>query len=449
MSFRPWRHATVRVRFRARRRPASRSRGQALVELALILPVALLLVAAALDLGRLFYSRITVNDAAREGALEAARNPGSFLAGTPCTSANKESNRVMCRTLNEAKGSFVTVGVADVELACSTASCPPTTPALGDTVSVKVTGHFTLLTPLIGVFFGGQDVTFSSTSSAQLNAAPSVPTGAPVAAFTASPTSGPATLNVTFTDTSTGSPATWTWDFGDGQTASTQGPHTHAYTAPGAYTVRLTVSNAGGTTFTTRVISVSTVAPGPPTAAFAAAPTNGSAPLSVTFTDASSGSPTSWAWDFGDGNSSTAQNPVHVYNALGTFVATLTVTNADGSDSTSQTITTTSACAAPVASFNVNPTSGVKRVTPFNVTDTSTNMSTAGCNNKWSWDFGDGEGSSLQDPPDHVYKLRGTYTIQLTVSNSAGDSTTSRTVTVSNLGGGGRSRARASSRSPS
>src|SRR4029078_9375399 len=95
-------------------RRASRSRGQAIVELALILPIFLILLASAMDLGRLFYSQISVNDAAREAALEASRNPTSYIANTACTSANKESNRVMCRATNEARGSFVTVDPSDV-----------------------------------------------------------------------------------------------------------------------------------------------------------------------------------------------------------------------------------------------------------------------------------------------------------------------------------------------
>ncbi len=103
---------------------ASRSRGQAIVELALILPIMLIMLGAAIDLGRLFYSQISVNDAAREAALEASRNPSSFIPNTACTSANKEQNRVMCRALNEAKGSFVTVAATDVTMECSTYAVP-------------------------------------------------------------------------------------------------------------------------------------------------------------------------------------------------------------------------------------------------------------------------------------------------------------------------------------
>ena len=123
---------------------------------------------------------------------------------------------------------------------------------------------------------------------------------------------------------------------------------------------------------------------------------------------------------FGDGQSFSQQNPgSHIYTSIGTFTARLTVTNASGTDFTTRTISTTIACAAPQAIFSVNPTSGVKNSTQFDVTDASTNMGTAGCNNQWTWDFGDGAGSVLQDPPNHVYSKKGMYTVQLTVSNLA------------------------------
>ncbi|WP_165821127.1 LamG-like jellyroll fold domain-containing protein [Nocardioides gansuensis] len=76
--------------------------------------------------------------------------------------------------------------------------------------------------------------------------------------------------------------------------------------------------------------------PAGPVAAFSATPRSGEAPLPVTFTDESTGSPTSWAWTFGDGATSTAQNPSHTYAAPGTYDVSLTVTNANGSDTESR-----------------------------------------------------------------------------------------------------------------
>ena len=69
-----------------------------------------------------------------------------------------------------------------------------------------------------------------------------------------------------------------------------------------------------------------------PVAAFSASPTSGNAPLSVAFTDKSTGSPTSWKWNFGDGTSSTVKSPTHTYSSKGNYTVTLTATNAAGSN---------------------------------------------------------------------------------------------------------------------
>ena len=416
------------------RRRAPRSRGQALVELALILPVLLVLLASALDLGRLFYSQITINDAAREGVLEASRNPTSYLANTACTSANQQSNRVMCRTLNEAKGGFITVAPADVTMTCSVSPCPAAGAALGQTVSVSVRGRFTLITPLLAVFFGGQTMTFSSTASAQLLAVPIVAVTGPVASFTVNPTSGTAPLAVAVTDTSSNNPTVWGWGFGDGTTFNGKTPPAHSYTSAGTYTITLTVSNSGGTNSTTHTVTVTAPIPAPPVANFNETPVGGSVPLPVTFTDTSTGTPTSWAWSFGDGGTFSGQTPpVHTYTIAGVYSVTLTATNAGGSNSISKTVNAALVCPVPVASFTVSPTSGKKKKADFQVTDHSTNLTTPGCNNTWSWNFGDGSGnSSLVNPPPYQYQTAGVFTIQLTVSTLGGNSTATHVVTVTN-----------------
>ncbi|MDD4248563.1 MAG: PKD domain-containing protein, partial [Methanosarcina sp.] len=70
----------------------------------------------------------------------------------------------------------------------------------------------------------------------------------------------------------------------------------------------------------------------PPVADFSATPTSGNAPLNVSFTDKSTGTPTSWAWDFGDGNTSTDQNSTNIYSTAGNYTVKITVSNAAGSD---------------------------------------------------------------------------------------------------------------------
>jgi PKD repeat protein len=152
------------------------------------------------------------------------------------------------------------------------------------------------------------------------------PPSAPVAAFSATPTSGTAPLTVQFTDTSTNAPTSWSWSFGDGGTSTAKSP-SHTYSAAGTYTVSLTATNAGGSDTMTKAGYITVTAPsGEVTAEFSALPTRGSVPLSVRFTDASTGSPTSWLWDFGDQTSATSANPAHTYTSPGRRTVTLTVT---------------------------------------------------------------------------------------------------------------------------
>ncbi|PAV14145.1 hypothetical protein ASJ81_15465 [Methanosarcina spelaei] len=153
----------------------------------------------------------------------------------------------------------------------------------------------------------------------------------PVAAFSASPTSGYAPLKVTFTDKSANSPTSWKWTFGDGKTSTTKSP-AYTYTKAGKYTVSLTVKNAAGSSSKTikNYIVVNTLKA--PVASFSAKPTSGKVPLNVQFTDKSSNSPTSWKWNFGDGTYSTAKNPVHKYSKAGKYTVSLTVKNAKGSN---------------------------------------------------------------------------------------------------------------------
>jgi PKD repeat protein len=100
-----------------------------------------------------------------------------------------------------------------------------------------------------------------------------------------------------------------------------------------------------------------TVTPAPaPMANFNANPYFGTAPLVVTFTDESANNPTAWMWNFGDGVTSTQQNPMHAYNNAGSFTVTLTVTNAGGSNTMSKLITVNAAPTAQVVYVTPNPT---------------------------------------------------------------------------------------------
>lgn len=154
--------------------------------------------------------------------------------------------------------------------------------------------------------------------------------GAPVANFTASPTSGDAPLHVSFTDTSSGSISSYSWDFGDGHTSAEANP-TNTYQGDGTYTVTLTVAGAGGsdTEIKTAYILVGTGTG--PAADFEASPLSGPAPLSVQFTDLTIGDDVeAWSWNFGDGSTSDDQNPAHTYNSAGTYDVTLSATDDTG-----------------------------------------------------------------------------------------------------------------------
>ena len=183
---------------------------------------------------------------------------------------------------------------------------------------------------------------------------PPPPPQPPVASFSGSPTSGTAPLAVAFTDTSTGQPTSWAWTFGDGGTSTAQSP-THTYTTAGTYSVSLTVTNTQGSNTLTKTNYISVAAPQPPVASFSGSPTSGIVPLTVNFTDTSTGQPTSWAWTFGDGGTSTAQNPSHTYTTAGTYSVTLTATNTMGSNSLTKTNYITVTPPPPDFTITVSP----------------------------------------------------------------------------------------------
>ncbi len=171
---------------------------------------------------------------------------------------------------------------------------------------------------------------------------------APVASFTFSPAAPVAGDPIQFTDTSTGPPATWAWSFGDGTISSAQYPQ-KTYASPGVYSVHLTVTNALGSSSTSRSVTVSQRTL-PPVANFTYAPASPGPGQNITFTDTSSNAPTSWSWSFGDGTGSTAQNPLKTYTAAGTYTVSLTATNAYGSGTAQRTVFVGSGQAVPVAS---------------------------------------------------------------------------------------------------
>ncbi len=241
---------------------------------------------------------------------------------------------------------------------------------------------------------------------------------APVAGFTGTPVSGSYPLSVQFNDTSTGSPTAWSWDFGDGTTSAEQNA-THTYTSTGSFTVSLTSSNTAGSDTLSRSGYITVTEP--LTANFTGTPKSGMAPLAVTFTDTSAGSPTAWSWDFGDGNTSTNENPLHTYSTAGTFRVNLTVTKGTATDTRSAAgyISVASATQPLVANFAGLPASGTR---PLTVTFTDKSV---GGPTLWSWDFGDGNTSTVQNPTN-TYTRTGSFPVSLTVTNGTYTNTTTQ-----------------------
>jgi len=165
-------------------------------------------------------------------------------------------------------------------------------------------------------------------------------------------------LSLLFQDTSTGGPTKWRWDFGDGSTSKEQNP-AHLYAAEGDYVVTLTASKKDSEDTASQIISVTEDPDDVVEASFDFVVNQ----LTVVFLDTSSGNPTRFQWDFGDGATSSQQNPTHRYASEGTYVVSLTASNSRTQSTASQTVTTTEDLFIEAISPNGGPDSGGTAVT--------------------------------------------------------------------------------------
>ena len=226
----------------------------------------------------------------------------------------------------------------------------------------------------------------------------------PSAGYVAPPTTtGCAPYTTSFTDGTAGA-VSWLWNFGDGTTSILQSP-THTYTTPGFYTVSLTTQSASGgcasniTNFSTYDIQGGFAAF---TDTFDQCP-----PYDVQFFDSSSNA-VSWFWQFGDGTSSSLQNPTHTYVLPGYHTISLVVTTASGC--TYSSMQSNGIYFAPFAASFYSVPHGM--TFPM-VIDFYANSIGA---NGWLWDFGDSTSSTLENP-SHVYPDSGNFNVTLTISN--------------------------------
>ena len=324
-----------------RRHVETRTRGQSLVEFALVLPIILLLTAIALDFGRVYLGYVNLQNMARIAANFAANNPTAWTGSS--TEQVKAQTKYQNQILADAAATNCDLPTVSGK---KTASAPVFTdangdglPQIGDTATVSLSCTFGVITPFISNVLGGTlqvsaSAVFPVKSGMSATSPTATPGPPPVAAFTGNGTvspnsiSGTVPFTVVFRDTSGGSPTHWAWTFpDDGSSSSMQDPPTHVFTAAGTYLVTMTVDNIWGTSTAMMGVTVT-----PATSVdFVANRTSGTAPLSVTFTDTSSPAGTASAWDFGAGQGTgTGTTASHTYLVAGNYTVTLTETYPTG-----------------------------------------------------------------------------------------------------------------------
>lgn len=220
------------------------------------------------------------------------------------------------------------------------------------------------------------------------------------------------------------------WNFGDSSDVVYAENPTHSYNHEGIYTVELISYGRGGMNIETEVVYVVRI----PQINFTTNDTIVNSGDTVHFTaQLTSGVlPSSWFWTFGDGITSTLQNPTHVYTYSGIYDVTLTAVNACGSTyvEKKQYIMVNSTAAAPVVNFIADHVFVIVGQ-PVNFTDLSTNNPTL-----WNWTFQGGVpmNSNIKNPVNITYSTPGIYDVALTASNQYGSNTNTKTGYITVLG---------------
>ncbi|MEQ9299361.1 MAG: Ig-like domain-containing protein [Cyclobacteriaceae bacterium] len=251
---------------------------------------------------------------------------------------------------------------------------------------------------------------------------------AQTADFITNPVTGCAIPHTVFFTDQSVIPDTWFWQFGDGNTSTLQNP-VHNYTSTGSFTVSLTIVDTitGISDMHTDLVEVSVV-----NAEFTGAPLFGCGPLTTTFSDGSSingpGTIESSAWNFGDGSTSTDQNPSHTYNDPGVYTVSLTVTSSTGCSNT-RTRTNYVQVIGPDVDFQIDPGYTPETCLPQNIPFKDLTIFGAPIIS-YTWDFGDGGTSSDFGNTSHEYTTEGQFDVSLTVTDIDG---CSRTLTKENL----------------
>ena len=237
----------------------------------------------------------------------------------------------------------------------------------------------------------------------------------PTPTFTGTPTSGCAPQAVNFTNT-TGSPGTYIWDFGDGSSFNGTTPPSHTYSTDGSYSVGLTFTDANGcigSTLLNNYINLTS-----PIASFAAPVLNGCAPLTVQLasTSVSAIDPiVDWQWDFGDGTTFNGEVPPSHDYAVGTYAVTLTITTQGGCVATVTIPNYIQVGQIDLVDFSWNPPISCANVPIDFVDESIISVPHDPSEVTYSWDFGDGGTSTLEDPSYPYSADTGYFDVQLIV----------------------------------
>lgn len=330
--------------------PRDRSRGQSLVEFALVVPLILFLTVIALDFGRIYLGWVNLQSMTRIAANIAANNPTAWTGAGNAAVQAKYQNQIR----NDAAATN-----CQLPLVGGVRTAPAPTFAdtgangvstdLGDTATVAMSCTFGVITPGISSILGST-ITVSSSAAFPVKTGMSASGSggggggsAPNAAFTGNGTvtpnavSGTAPFTVVFRDTSGGTPTSWSWSFpDDGTTSILQDPLDHTFSSPGTYIVTMTATNALGSSTASMAVTVTS----PTSVDFTISQASPNAPSAVTFTNTSTPGATNYAWNFGTGEGTgTGATASHTYNTAGTFTVTLTVTYPTETKSVTKTVT--------------------------------------------------------------------------------------------------------------
>jgi len=360
------------------------------------------------------------------------RDPGRYAVTLTITNENGAVNQLRVEEF------IVITPPPQIDFTQSTATgCPPldvnfsfntnlnTTP-ITDYQWTFTNGAFdTVANPVI-TFNQGQDIGLvltvtdlnGCTNTRSFENVVSVSQPAPLPTFTANQTGAceaPLTVDITNTTAAEGQDLTYIWQFPGGNPNVHTGadPPPIVYDVTGSYDVSLRIITENGCTRDSTISGF--VGVGDVSADFDVGVITACVGDSVPFINTSSGGLNNVSWDFGDGNTSSQVSPVHIYDAEGIYTVTLSASNPDGcSDQVQKEVRV---IGPPVADFAIDTPSVCTAPITVNFTNLSTNS------NQFTWDFGDGNTSTAQNPSNE-YASAGKYNITLTASNGSGCSAT-------------------------